>query len=307
MSGQRHHLLAWSGTLATMTRGEAVGWVRERPVGQVIVWIGAALLGVPTLIDVGAGPWSLEGGSYGVIVLAIGIWLVARRWGAMRAAGVLGRKWLGGSLFAAALFLHILARIMASVPVEAAALYGAGVAALYLRFGWAGLRQAAFPLLYLGLAVPLSPALVGWATGALRLTITDAVVTLLGDAGYMIASEGLVLFIDQYEIAVAEACSGINSMISLTAIGLFYVHSRGRPLGVLALPIVLATILACAATGNFARVLTIVLLTHYFGEGVAQGPLHEATGLVTFAVSLGGVMLIDAVAFRYLPGRGHTF
>ncbi|MES2754573.1 MAG: exosortase [Pseudomonadota bacterium] len=279
-------------------------WPARPAFPTAILWLGAALLAVPTLYDIATGPWSLDEGSYGVIVLAIALWLIARRWPAMRAAGKPGVQWLGWALFAAALTVHILARVVARIPTEAAALYVAGLAALYLQFGWPGLRQAAFPLAYLALAIPLSPELVALGTGPLRLAITHLVVELLGNAGLMIASEGLTLYVDQYEIAVAEACSGINSLISLTAIGLFYVHARGRRLGALSLPLVLAAILACAVIGNFARVLIIVLLTHFFGEAVAQGPLHDAAGLSTFVVALGAVMALDATVLRRLLPSG---
>ena len=259
------------------------------------VWAGIALLAVPVLVDLAHGPWAGDLGSYGMIVLALAIWLVARRWPEMKAAGAPGHAAIGVPLLLGALGMFVLARIVTHVVAETLAFYLALIATLYLFVGYRGLRQGWFPLFYGLLAVPPPRSLVLDLTMNLRLGITDAAVAVLDAAGYRVASSGNMMFVDQYQIAIVEACSGINSMISLTAIGLFYVYFRRPSLSLPAWIAAWLTIIAFAVLGNFVRVLAIILMTHYFGSGVAQGPAHEATGLLTFVVTLGGVMLLDAI------------
>jgi exosortase/archaeosortase family protein len=65
----------------------------------------------------------------------------------------------------------------------------------------------------------------------------------------------------------------------------------------------LAPIVGFAIFGNFVRIAIVVLLTHVFGDAVAQSLLHETIGFVTFAVSLGGVTALDALTGRWLARR----
>lgn len=269
-----------------------------------LIWIGIVALGVPTVIHLAQGPWATDQGSYGLIVMALAIWLVARRWPAMRAVGAPGNAILGYAALGGAVLAHVFARIILLTPLEAISFYCALVATLYLIVGARGLREAAFPLVYALLAVPPPGSLIASLTTGLRLANTTGAVDLLNGFGLPVAREGLVLFVDQYKIAVVEACSGINSIISLTAIGFFYVYARGRPMTPVIAAASWAVVLVMAIVGNFARVLTIILLTHFFGDGAAQGPLHEVSGFVTFAVALGGIVLVDYLVPDRLPAHG---
>jgi exosortase/archaeosortase family protein len=62
----------------------------------------------------------------------------------------------------------------------------------------------------------------------------------------------------------------------------------------------LAPIVAFAIFGNFVRIAIVVLLTHVFGDAVAQSLLHETVGFITFAAALGGVIALDALTGRWL-------
>ena len=264
---------------------------------------GIAIIAVPTLIDLARGPWAGEQGSYGLILLALSGWMIARRWPQMKAAGGRGNSMIGAAALGAVLILHLVGRILGWVPLEAASLYLALVATLHLFVGLPGLRVAGFPLLYAAIVVPPPPGLIAAITSGLRLRITEAAVALLDTFGLLVARSGLTLYVDQYRIAVAEACSGINSLISLAAIGFFYIHIRGRRLDPASIAIAAAITIALAVFANFVRVIGIVLMTHFWGVGVAQGPLHEALGFLCFALALGGVMLLDALIPQMPRGK----
>lgn len=268
---------------------------RDDIAGSWPLFAGIAMLAVPTLIDMAKGPWAGEQGSYGLILLALSIWMIARRWPQIRAAGTPGNTLIGGGALALALLGFVFGHVLGWVPAEAASLYVALVAAFYLFVGVPGLRVAGFPLLYAAIVIPPPPGLVAAFTSGLRLHITEAAVAVLDMFGLVVARSGLVLFVDQYRIAVAEACSGINSLISLAAIGFFYIYIRGRRLDPLSIVAAAAITFALAVLANFVRVIGIVLMTHFWGVGVAQGPLHEALGFLCFSIALGGVMLLDAL------------
>jgi exosortase/archaeosortase family protein len=56
-----------------------------------------------------------------------------------------------------------------------------------------------------------------------------------------------------------------------------------------------------AIAGNIVRIMTLILLTYYFGDAVAQGFLHTVAGIFLFAVDLLLVFALDALLWRVLP------
>ena len=101
----------------------------------------------------------------------------------------------------------------------------------------------------------------------------------------------------KYLLLVEDACSGMNSLVGLVAISLFYIYLLRNAswkysigLTVLVIPI--------ALLANMIRIIVLVLLTYFFGDGVAQGFLHSVAGLFLFATALILVFAIDNLLAR---------
>jgi exosortase len=120
-------------------------------------------------------------------------------------------------------------------------------------------------------------------------------VSLLHAAGYPVASSGVTIQIGQYQLLVAAACAGLSSIVTLTALCLFYVYLRHRSNLIAFLVVALAAI-PVAMFSNFVRVIVLVLVTYYLGEAAAQGFLHDFAGLLMFAVALLTIFAIDQLA-----------
>ncbi|WP_425228642.1 exosortase V [Sphingomonas sp.] len=265
--------------------------------------IGAALLVVPTMQGIAAVSWSTEQGAHGPIVLAIALWLFFRRWSAIRALAAPGSALRGGAALAICLLSYMVARVAGSIVLESAAMYGALVATLYLLVGWRAMKAAWFPIAYFLFVLPPPGSWVATATQPLRLGISGIAVSLLAQLGLPVAQSGLTIYIGQYALEVKAACSGLNSIISLSAIGLFYVYIRhsARPAYVLMMA---AVIVAMAVLANFVRVILLILITYYMGNEAAQGFLHQFAGMTMFAVALAGTIAIDSVLSRWAGRRG---
>jgi exosortase len=292
---------------AAKTPTSPTGWTSYWPL--LALGLGAAALAIPTLVENFQQYWSLDEGAQVPITLAIGAWLLVRRWPAMQAASLAHNEtgtrrgaasiWLVVALWLANTLLYVLGRVGAQFLVESYALYGFLLIGVYALLGARGLRAGLFPLLYLVFSLPI-PFFVSQAlTTHLRLAITGAIVTTFQAFGFNIVKDGLTIMVDQYQLAVEEACSGMNSLFSLSAIGLVYVYLR-RPGRNLYYGLMLAPIVGFAIFSNFVRISIVVLLTHAFGDAVAQSILHEATGFMTFAVALGGVIVLDALVGPWL-------
>jgi exosortase len=131
-------------------------------------------------------------------------------------------------------------------------------------------------------------------TQPLKILVSDITTFLLSAAGYPITQVGVTIYIAQYQLLVEDACAGLNSLISLTAIGLFYIYlmhnASWRYSAVL-----LLLLLPIAIAANVVRVMILVLLTYYAGNEVAQGYLHDFAGIVTFVSALLLIFGIDTL------------
>ena len=139
---------------------------------------------------------------------------------------------------------------------------------------------------------PPPDTMVAMITQPLKIAISQAAIDLLHSLGYPIAGSGVMIQIGQYQMLVAAACAGLNSLLSLTALGMFYTyirHSSNFPY----MLVLICCILPIAIIANLIRVLGLLLITYHFGEAAGQGFFHELAGLTMFASALLCIFLLD--------------
>jgi len=257
--------------------------------------VGAVALIAPTMFQVARDSWSTEQGGHGPLVLVTGLWAL---WRERRPNGVEkkpGNPVVSALLLGITLSIFAVARITGVLEIEAFAMYGAVLSAAYLVFGSAVLRSVWFPLVYLAFTLPPPDTVVAMVTQPIKIAISSSVVSFLAAVGYPVASSGVTIQIGQYQLLVAAACAGLNSIVTLTALCLFYVYLRHRSNLVAFIVIALAAI-PVAIISNFVRVLVLVLVTYHFGDAMAQGFVHDFAGLLMFAVALITIFGVDKLA-----------
>jgi exosortase len=262
---------------------------------NLVFALGCLVLVLPTMLGVARFSWSTEQGGHGPIVLATGIWLLWRELTSHPVQTRPGRLFPGTLGVGACVALFVLARITGVLEIEAFAMYGALISAAYLLFGGKVVRTVWFPLVYLAFALPPPDTVVAAVTQPIKIAISQAAVSVLFALGYPIASSGVTIQIGQYQLLVAAACAGLNSIVTLGALCLFYSYLRHRSNFIAFVVISLAAI-PVAMFSNFVRVLALVLITYYLGEATAQGFVHDFAGLLMFAVALLTVFTIDQAA-----------
>jgi exosortase B len=254
--------------------------------------VGLLVLIIPTLVSLGQQVWSTEAGVHGPIVLATGLWLVARRKDELMTIRQRGNAAIVALLIVPSLLLYTFGRAFDFISLEVVALGGVLIGTFYSYFGGEALRRMWFPILYLGFVVPLPGWLVDQITAPLKSYISWSATELLQYLGYPIVREGVTLYIAQYQLLVEDACAGLNSIISLTAISLFYIYILHNASWRYSLFLIL-WIIPVAMLANLVRVLALVLITYYLGNEAAQGYLHSTAGLVMFATALLGIFAVD--------------
>ncbi len=258
----------------------------------VVLFLGVVAIAAPTMLFVAQESWSTEAGSHGPIVLFTGLWLLWRQWPRARSEAHRPSGAKVAIALAVTLSFFILTRITQIIELEGYAMYACLVVVLYSVIGWSGLKQLSFPIVYLAFMFPPPETVIAALTLPMKMGLSQAAVSLLHALGYPIGGEGVRIYIAQYELLVAEACSGLNSIVALTALSLFYIYIRHQAQLRYAALLVLF-IIPVALFANFIRVLVLILTTYYLGDAAAQGFLHNFAGITMFALALVAIYLTD--------------
>jgi exosortase len=251
---------------------------------RALLAIATLAIAFPTMQTVARESWSTEQGAHGPLVLLTGIWLLVRSW---RHAGpvVPPPAWRVALVLVPLLALFVLARISQVVEVEGYIMYAVLLAAAYGIVGGAMLRRLIFPLAYMAFVFPPPETVVYALTLPLKIGITKVAVGLLAMMGYPIGYSGVWIQVGAYQLLVAAACSGLNSIISLSVLSTFYIYVRraGDPVRAAVLALFIVPV---AMAANLVRVLILILLTYHAGEAAAQGFLHNFAGFTMFVAAL---------------------
>jgi exosortase B len=269
-------------------------WLKWLP-----VLFGALVMYAPMYYSMAGTIWQSEEYAHGPIVLAVCLWLFWKERSALvdsvgRAAPLVGGVLIvaGLAFYVVGTILHItLFQVGSQIPLFAGVILAFG--------GWPALRRLWVALLFLVFVVPLPGFLLDTLTGSLKQQVSVIVEHLLYSLGYPIARQGVILTIGPYQMEVANACSGLNSMYSLTAIGILYLYLM-RHQSLLRNAVLVAALWPIAFVANIIRVITLVLVTYYFGDEAGQGFFHGFAGIMLFALALGMLFGLDgALGLRF--------
>jgi exosortase B len=247
--------------------------------------------------------WNDEAHAHGPIIAAVIVWLCWRQSVPAIAVSVPAQVQVGGWLL---LMLGVVAYGVGHAVVmpllHVAALIPIAIGVLLVVGGARALTAYWFPVLFLVFLIPFPAFVIEHLTSAMKWRISWLTEMLLYEAGYPIARSGVVLAIGQYQLLVADACSGLNSIFSLFAMGLLYLHlmqHRNRLRSV----VLLLLLVPVAVLANLLRVLFLVLLTYHAGDEAAQGFMHDFAGLSVFVIALLLIFGIDGALGRLSATR----
>jgi exosortase len=254
--------------------------------------LGFAILAIPTLAALANQTWSQEMGDHGPIVLAAGGWLLWRQAPELKRLAQPGPLWLTGLMLLVSVVAYCFGRAADFLTFETAGVYGVGLAILHDKFGLKLMLKHWFPLFYLAFAIPAPATLIADLTSPLKHFVSFVATSGLQLVGYPVEREGVTIIIAQYQLLVEDACSGMNSLIGLTAITLMYIYLMHGSSWRYSL-LLLCFVIPIAIVANIIRIVILCLLTYYFGDQVAQSFLHFAAGIVLFSTALLLVFGVD--------------
>ena len=267
--------------------------------------LGLLALYVPSYWTLAHGLWNVDDYAHGPIVLVVSLFLIwqqravfmtdAAKPGSVETA-------IGWTLLLVGLLAYALGRSQDILLFEIGSQIPVILGALLVTLGVKAARSLWFALFFLIFIVPLPGFIVDAATGPLKQYISVIAEQVLYAAGYPIARNGVMLHIGQYQLLVADACSGLHSMFSLSAMGLLYLYLMERT-SVTRNLIIMAAILPIAFAANIVRVMVLILVTYHMGDEAGQGFLHGFAGIMLFVIGLLFLFMLDWVLGFIFPDR----
>lgn len=266
--------------------------------------LGLVALYVPTYIRLANNLWQTSENGQGPIILMVVVWLLVRRREVLAAIPQAdsGNAWLASLLLTLGLVLYVIGRSQDIYLFEVGSQLPVLFACVWLLKGWRGVKVLWFPILFLIFLVPLPGFIIDNLTNPLKQHVSGIVDHALYALGYPIGRSGVVLTIGDYQLLVADACSGLNSMFSLSALGLLYAYLRSSN-GWLHNGLLTATILPIAFIANIGRVMALALITYHFGDEVGQGFMHDFAAIAEFVMAVLTLFLVDYLLGRIIPKR----
>lgn len=255
----------------------------------------APLFAAPVFAAVAHDAWAFGNGTHLLFILGGGCWLL---WDALRIAPPRQtRLAVTLALLVPVIAIYLLGRITGIAWLGWIATCTVGLVLVHDRHGTAGVARAVIPLALLACMAPPPLALVAPISDGIIAGTARLAVDLLSLAGMDAAIATPMFYVNQYELQLAEACAGLNTVFTLTICMVLYAYLRHRgdwrqilQLAVLAVPV--------ALLANLLRILLIAGVIVTFGDAWGQGVVHDLAGVTLFAIALLSLIAIDEMLGR---------
>jgi len=150
-------------------------------------------------------------------------------------------------------------------------------------FGWRTFDTLRFPLLFLFFMIPVPVTVYGIVALPLQLLTTKVSVFVLQFSPLPIWAEGNIIHVGREMLEVAEACSGLRSLISFIMIAsLFAYLARVKMWQKLS---IVAASIPVAVVGNVVRIIFTSFIAYIYGSKVASGFIHDVSGYIMFILA----------------------
>ena len=162
-------------------------------------------------------------------------------------------------------------------------------------------RVLAFPLLFLFLMVPLPQSLVNVIAFPLQLIATDLAVESLYILGIPALREGNIIHLANTQLLVAEACSGLRSLMALGTLAIVFAYFFRK--NTVERIVIVASAIPIAILVNAFRVALTGWLTHSIGPEAADGLIHTTEGFFTFGLAFAALLFEAWLIQRFWPWK----
>jgi exosortase len=176
-------------------------------------------------------------------------------------------------------------------------------ALVVLTHGWNHFRAIFFPWLFLLFMIPIPTIVFNQITFPLQFVASRAAAHTLPWLGVPVLREGNIIQLPAMALEVAEACSGIRSLMSLATLAIIFGYLM-EPRTSVRVILALASV-PIAVIANSLRIIGTGLLVQYWDPEKGQGFFHAFSGWLIFVVSLILLFLLHR-ALQLIPTTGES-
>jgi len=286
--------------MQSMAKLTSLGLVRHRWVPTLVLGGLITVLYFGTFRDL-VGQWDTNiYYSHGYLILPIAAWLLWRKRATLQSIPA-APSWAG-------LPVLIVGLVLFALGIRADILFAQGLSLVLVLAGvthtlWGRrvLREVAFPLLVLIFMIPLPYLLLDPIGFPMKRAAAAQAASILQLFGVPILREGVYLHLPHYTLVVEDVCNGLRSLITMLTLSTILAQIllpfyRDRLL-------LIASSVPISLAANIIRIMATVLMGYYVSKELAQGFLHEFSGLFVFVLSLGGLVLVG----RFIAWRRERF
>jgi len=231
--------------------------------------------------------------SHGYVIPVVSLYMI---WYIRERLSFASLQPLNGGLFV--LILGVLLQVVGFVGSEH---FLQGLSLIVIFFGislyiggWIITRALCVPIGFLIFMIPLPSVIWNKFTFFLKLQSSDMAVTLLKTfSSIPLIQNGNIIVLTGGSLEVADACSGIRSLISLTAVAVLiafighYALWKKYVLVFAAIPI--------AFVANVTRVILMVVYANHYGIGAIESFVHPMSGAMIFIVGFALLYGLNAI------------
>jgi exosortase B len=267
------------------------------------ILLGLLVVYIPTFYDLFHGIWKTDQQAHGPIVFAVALWFFYYKAKLLinLKIPIIPAPKLGWPVLIIGCILYAIGRSQSLYIFEVGSLVVVLLALTLIFFGAGVAKHFWFAFFFMCFMVPLPPSVIDIITQPMKMAVSYASEHLLYQLNYPVARNGVVIYIGQYQLLVADACAGLNSLFTLEALGLLYMNvmrhespTRNALLATLIVPISFAS--------NVTRVIVLALITFYWGDAAGQGFIHQFSGMLLFMTALMLIISVDTF-LRYITGK----
>jgi exosortase len=265
----------------------------------VVAILAAIALYAPIVAGIARQWYEDSTSSHGVLLAAAAAIVLRRTWPRVTSLTPAPRD-AGFAILALALVGYVLGSLGGDLFILRATLPIATLGVILALWGVGHVRALLAPLALAALAIPLPAVLVTHLTLPLQLVASHVAASALTAAHIQVVRDGNLLALPNITLEVAEACSGLRSVVSLLSVAA--VCAAVIPLRPRRAALLIAAAIPIAVFGNGLRVAATGVMAVWFGEGAARGFVHELTGFVAFLAMCALTLGIEIVT-RKSTGR----
>ncbi len=225
--------------------------------------------------------------SHGFLIPIISLFVIGQRRDALSKIKIAGSM-LGLWIITACLLIHVVCAALRVYFMSGFTLIPLIYGLVLFFFGKEMVRNLIFPIFFLLTMIPLPLVLIGNLTVQLKLFAAQCATFILNHMGFPCVRDGSIIRMPKSFIAVEAPCSGLRSLISLLTLGLLFAYAikvsyfKKSLLFLSSIPIAIAT--------NILRIIMLATVNDLYGEKIAMGLFHDATGFVVFGLAFVGLL-----------------